>query len=179
MVAPLSTDPDEAQAAALLRRLLQERGFTHQSFAEEVSVSPGRVSQWATNRGGVPPERAAEVARHLQTSPESISVSWRRLRDQFLESQLSRLTGATILRAIQLMHDTNRKLRHPLGSPQSDPELFAEMLRLAILENGEEGNVERSLGKPVGPRSGTVGAARKTKAGDAPRAAPRRHRNTG
>jgi hypothetical protein len=92
MAAPVSNDPKEAAAAALFSELVRASDYTHESLAGEVGVSAGRVSQWATNRGAVPWDKAEKVARLLGTEPELISPSWGELREHFTESLLVRLT---------------------------------------------------------------------------------------
>ena len=99
MAAHVSNDPEESQVAELLKQRIKDCGYTHESFAEVAGVSPSRVSQWVTNRGGVPAERAFVVARHLGLTPEAVSMSWRTLRDQFWISQVGKLdrgTGPTV-----------------------------------------------------------------------------------
>lgn len=102
MAAPLSADPEAAAAAVLFRQLLEASDYTHETFAAQVEVSPGRVSQWATNRGSVPWDKARVVAGLLGTKPALISPGFRRLRDEFLSSHLSRL-DAEIVSASQVV----------------------------------------------------------------------------
>lgn len=163
MAAPVSDDPQKAQAAALLKRLLKERGYTHQSFADEIEVSPGLVSQWATNRGGVPAERAVAVASLLGVAPEEISINWRTLRGQFLASQSLGLDAITIGSAITLAKKAFR-----LGAGEElvierDPEAFAQALRTAIAMRMrlEEADVVRS-GSGDG-QAGAIGRSARTK----------------
>lgn len=137
MAAPVSDDPEKAKIAALLKQLLRERGYTHQSFAEAIGVSPGLVSQWATNRGAVPAERAMEVAALLHVEPDAISPSWKALKSQFLASQPQRLDAAIILAAVRLASGavTGVGLSHFDIETEDDAELFA----LAIEEVMDDG----------------------------------------
>lgn len=96
MAAPISDDNEAMTASALFRRLIEDSEFTHESFAAAVEVSPGRVSQWATNRGSVPWDKARLVAERLNTKPALISPGFRRLRDEFLASHLERLDAEII-----------------------------------------------------------------------------------
>lgn len=132
MAAPVSVDPAEADAAALFKRLIDASDWTHESFAAEVEVSPGRVSQWATNRGPIPAERAIQVASLLGTQPELISPEWRRLLGQFLQSQTARLDGE-MLDAIFMVA---KKFAGLTGAQRLDPKRhagpFADALRLTM-----------------------------------------------
>ncbi len=113
MAAPVSKDPEESAAAALFADLLRQSEWTHQSLAEHLGVSPGRVSQWATNRGAIPADRAIEVAEALSTRPELVSPAWGRLKDQFLASQSAGLDAAMLGVALTSMDRVirNRGLR--------------------------------------------------------------------
>ena len=102
MAAPVSEDSEATSASALFKRLIDESDWTHESFAAAVDVSPGRVSQWATNRGSVPWDKARLVAEKLGTKPALISPGFRRLRDEFLSSHLQRL-DAEIISASQVV----------------------------------------------------------------------------
>lgn len=135
MAAPISDDPEKAKIAALLKQLLRERGYTHQSFAEVIGVSPGLVSQWATNRGAVPAERAMEVATLLHVEPEAISPSWRALKTQFFESQLQRLDFEIMARTVVVL----RKYLQEVGDPPDfveDP-LMLEAAYEVVIEFGQ------------------------------------------
>lgn len=155
MAAPISPDPEKAQTSELLKKLIREKGYTHQSFSEAIGVSPGLVSQWATNRGMVPAERALKVASLLGTEPEIISPSWRELRDQFVASQSVRLDAETIRIAITVAQQSFKLTHGEELVIELDPELFSQALRTAIaLRQTMEGeNVES------GPGNGQVGAA--------------------
>lgn len=177
MAAPVSDDPDKALVAARLKQLLRDRGYTHQSFAAELEVSPGLVSQWATNRGAVPPERALAVGNLLGVPPEEISPTWRVLRDQFLSSQIMGFDAATIARAVELVRDARSKMDLPYAGPDKDPELFAEMLKLAILEPREREGDERRVRAADRQGSGITGSASKeeTRTPERPAAGRRKH----
>lgn len=142
MASPLSKDQEKAQIAALLKSLIREKGYTHQSFAEEIGVSPGLVSQWATNRGTVPAERALTVASLLGTQPELISPSWRLLRNQFIKSQSRRLDSSIILAAVKLASGavTGAGMSHFDIETEEDAELFS----LAIDEVMDDGIIDAS-----------------------------------
>jgi DNA-binding transcriptional regulator YdaS (Cro superfamily) len=104
MPAPLSANPEDAAAAALFSRLLRTGGWTHEKFAAEIGVSAGRVSQWATNRGAIPPERAVAVARLLGSSPALLSPVWGRLRDEWAASQPERQTEENMAQGLELLN---------------------------------------------------------------------------
>lgn len=196
MAAPISDDPEKAKTAALIKQLLRERGYTHQSFAEAIGVSPGLVSQWATNRGAVPAERALEVATLLHVAPEAVSPSWKALKAQFLASQPQRLDAAIILAAVRLASGavTGVGLSHFDIETHGDAELFA----LAIEEVMDDGIVEasdsdvqrfaRKLQSRMEERDGQVGkagshgradrTASKAQAGDATGTSPGRKRKS-
>jgi transcriptional regulator with XRE-family HTH domain len=177
MAAPKSQDPENQVAAELIKRLIDASEWTHQTLGEEMGVSPGRVSQWATNRGAVPVERALELAGNLNTLPELISPTWAKLQRQFLLSQLERLTAATILRTVELTRDALARFGKPYSGPAKDPELFAEMLRLAILETAESSDGERGVWEASGPGGGATGTKGKAKDGHAARSLPSARRN--
>lgn len=109
MAAPVSEDPEELRIADQLKALLRERGYTHDSFAAEAGVSAGRVSQWATNRGGVPPERASRVAQLLGVGPADVSLGWRRLRDEFAASQPAGLDLAKLTSLLETLEAAIQK----------------------------------------------------------------------
>lgn len=161
MVAPISPDPEKAQISELLKKLIREKGYTHQSFSDAIGVSPGLVSQWATNRGMVPAERALKVASLLGTEPEIISPSWRELRDQFVASQPVRLDAETIRIAITVAQQSFKLTHGEELVIELDPELFSQALRTAIaLRQTMEGeNVESGPGNgQVGATGGVAGA---------------------
>lgn len=137
MVAPVSDDPQEAEAAALFSRLVKDSEWTHETLADKVGVSPGRVSQWATNRGAIPAERALAVANALGTEPELISVSWRKLRNEFVQSQLGRLTPAIVAHAVRMVRKATGIVEGKSINVEDDLELFAQSLRLAIAQDIE------------------------------------------
>lgn len=172
MVAPVSKDPAEIVASALFKRLIDQSEWTHETFAAEVEVSPGRVSQWATNRGAIPAERAVIVAQKLGTLPERISPSWRALRDQFLASQFQRLTPETIERAILVAKQALQASGVVRPNVEKDPALFAQSLRAVVAEQlATEGSDDESTrGNGQAGRAG--GLARKAKDGTASAAAP-------
>lgn len=131
----MSDDPEKAQIAALLKNLIRENGYTHQSFAEEIGVSPGLVSQWATNRGMVPAERALTVASLLGTEPEVISPSWKLLRDQFIASQPQRPDFEIMGWAVVVL----RKYLQEVGDPPDfveDP-IMLELAHEVVIEFGQ------------------------------------------
>ena len=80
-------------------------------------------------------------------------------------SQLGRLDPAIILRTVELTRNALAKLKKPYAGPEKDPELFAEMLRLAILEKAESGNGERGVWSAGGSGRGVAGAAGEEKDG--------------
>lgn len=137
MVAPISDDALEAEAAALFSRLIKDSEWTHETLADKVGVSPGRVSQWATNRGAIPAERALAVAQALGTQPELISVSWRNLRNEFVQSQLGRLTPAIVAHAVRMVRKATGIVEGKSINVEDDLELFAQSLRLAIAQDIE------------------------------------------
>jgi len=156
MVAPVSEDPEKALVAARLKQLLRDRGYTHQSFAAELEVSPGLVSQWATNRGTVPPDRAVAVAALLGVLPQEISPTWRLLRDQFEKSQSLQLDASTIRHAITL---AKKAMRLGAGEElviEHDPEVFAQALRAALATREQR---EKEHGIRYGSGDGEVGGA--------------------
>ena len=104
MPAPVSTSPDDAAASALFSKLLKMHGWTHERFAAEIGVSAGRVSQWATNRGAIPPERAVAVAKLLGSSPDLLSPTWGRLRDEWVASQPERQTEENMAQGLELLN---------------------------------------------------------------------------
>ncbi|KRG65190.1 hypothetical protein ABB26_05135 [Stenotrophomonas humi] len=194
MVAPVSPDPEKAQISELLKKLIRERGYTHQSFSDAIGVSPGLVSQWATNRGAVPAERAMKVATLLGTKPEIISPIWRELREQFVASQPLRLDAATITAAVRLASGagTGVGLSHFELETEDDAELFAlaiaEVLDDQIIE-ASDSDVQRFARKlksrkegddgqvgAAGSNGGTDSSAGQAKAGNAKRAAAGRQR---
>lgn len=178
MVAPISDDAEEARIAELVKQLIRDHGYTHDSFANEVGVSAGRVSQWATNRGGVPPERAMVVAKLLKTSPGAISLSWRRLRDEFLPSQWERL-DADMIRAAITLAKKSLKLAH--GDElviERDPALFAQALRTAIAADKRKGG-EGGSGSGDGQIGAIGSASSSSKDGSQAEAKPRRKREAG
>lgn len=137
MAAPISDDPEKAKTAALIKQLLRERGYTHQSFAEAIGVSPGLVSQWATNRGAVPAERALEVATLLHVAPEAVSPSWKALKAQFQASQPQRPDFDIMAGTVVVL----RKYLQEVGDP---PDFVEDPI---MLEAAYEVVIE--FGKPV------------------------------
>lgn len=171
MAASVSKDPAEAEAAALFKRLLDASDWTHETLADKVGVSPGRVSQWATNRGPIPPERAVPTATALGTRPELISVGWRHLRNEFVASHLGRLTEATIARAVIVAKQALAETGVARLNIERDPEIFAQALRAVIADelSGDGGGHESARG--IGSAGSIGGSTGKAKAGAAPRPA--------
>lgn len=182
MAAPISKDPAEAEAADLFKRLIDASDWTHQSFAAETDVSPGRVSQWATNRGPVPWDKAERVAELLGTEPDLISPAWRRLRTYFMQSLLLRLTPEIVAAsegaAKKLAGLSPRQKLDVVTHAEPIAQAIQLTLRkvLAISEGNARGLISRDgadrrfnraagAGKDEGQREAATGEPRKRAAG--------------
>ena len=84
---------------------------------------------------------------------------WGLLPDDGLVSQAQRLEPGIILRAIQLMREATRQVEGRAIDVEADPELFAAMLQLAVLESMEGGDGERDIREAVGQGGRAAGAA--------------------
>lgn len=132
MAAPVSDRPEETRASALFRELLANSDWTHETLAAEVEVSPGRVSQWATNRGSVPWDKARLVAAKLNTKPALISPGFRRLRDEFLASHVERLDASIIDLAIPTARKFAKLSPNQKLSLERDAAAIAEAIGIAL-----------------------------------------------
>lgn len=157
----------QTEEALRLTVAIAKAGATKAQLADALDVTPGLVSQYASGHRPVPWDRAEAIASALGISPAEISLEYRRIQDHFGPSHLARLTASTISRAAQLMRQSTRQV---VGKPidiEADPELFAELLRLVILEQTEAMDGERGVRAAGRPRGGASGAAREAETGDA------------
>lgn len=132
MTAAVSDRPEETRASALFRELLAQSEWTHETLAAEVEVSPGRVSQWATNRGSIPWDKARLVAEKLNTKPALISPGFRRLRDEFLASHVERLDASIIELAIPTARKFAKLSPNQKLSLDRDAEAIAQAIGIAL-----------------------------------------------
>lgn len=132
MTAAVSDRPEETSASALFRELLAQSEWTHETLAAEVEVSPGRVSQWATNRGSIPWDKARLVAAKLNTKPALISPGFRRLRDEFLASHVERLDASIIELAIPTARKFAKLSPNQKLSLDRDAEAIAQAIGIAL-----------------------------------------------
>jgi hypothetical protein len=139
-------------------------GFpSERQFAIKLNKAPNQVNQWLGKGAArlIQSESAREVEEIMCKPRGWLDNDHALLR----ESQVERLSPSIILRTVELTRNALAKLGKPYSGPEKDPELFAEMLRLAVLETAESGNGERRVWETGGPRSGTTGTEGKAEDG--------------
>lgn len=140
---------------------------SERQFAIKLNKSPNQVNQWF-GKG---------AARAIQSdSAREVEATMGKPRGWLDNdhSQLERLDAATISAAIQLMREATKKVEGEAIDVEADPELFAEMLRLAVLGRSEAGDGERGVRKAGGQGGRAVGPASKKEVGETQRSAPGR-----
>lgn len=147
-----------------------KKGFrSERQFAIKLNKSPNQVNQWFGK--GAAREIQSESAREVERIMGKPRGWLDNDHGSLLVSQLERLGPSTILRTVELVRESLKELERPYSGPEEDPELFAEMLRLAILEKGESGDGKRGVWAASGSRSGATGTTSEAEDGDAPRPA--------
>jgi hypothetical protein len=130
---------------------------SQRQFAIHLNKDPKQVNQWwgKGSARGIGPKVARELEEHFQKP-----VGW--LDND--HSQLERLDAAIILKTIQRMRQATKAVEGEAIDVEADPELFAEMLRLSILEPQESAGVERGVWAAGRQSGGTAGTESKKKA---------------
>lgn len=161
---------------AALKAARKAAGLTQAQVAAACGWDP--PSRYANYEQGIR-EPSLEDLRAIAKAVAAGGHTFARIvtgEDVIPASQPPRLTAATISRAVQLMREATEQVEGTPVDVEADPELFAEMLRLAIMEQMEELNGERGVQSAGRPRGGIAGAAREAEAGDAARVAAGKRR---
>lgn len=135
------------------------RGFSSErQFAIKLNKQPNQVNQWfgKGSARSIQSESAREVEGILGKP-----YGW--LDND--HSRSLRPNTAIILRGIQLLREATHKTEGEAIDVEADPELFAEMLKLAIIEATEKEDGERGVRASGGQGGGAVSAASQAKDG--------------
>lgn len=154
-----------------LENLLELRsGFpSERQFAIKLNKSPNQVNQWF-GKG---------AARAIQSdSAREVEVVMSKPRGWLDNdhSHLRRLDGPMIKRTIQRMREATEAVEGEPVDVEGDPDLFAEMLRLSLLDPGERADGNRGVRAAGGSSGRAAGATSKEEAGDPARATAHRKR---
>jgi transcriptional regulator with XRE-family HTH domain len=169
-----------------LRELRLEAGMTQPEFAAIAGTTKQYVGRLEKGFNKDPnPKLIEQWARHFKVRMEWITTgktpkaaaSLAASRHPGPESQLERLDASIILRTIRRMREATKKVEGESVDVEADPELFAEILRLTIIETAESGDGERRIWATSRQSGGTTGATSQEEDGQAEgatRSRPRR-----
>src|SRR5690606_28586070 len=150
---------------AALKAARKAAGLTQAQVAAQCGWDP--PSRYANYEQGIR-EPTLEDLRAIAKAVAAGGHSFARIvtgEDVVPASQPPRLTAATISRAVQLMREATEQVEGTPVDVEADPELFGEMLRLAIMEQTEGVDGERGV-RPAGrSRGGAAGAAGEAETG--------------
>lgn len=174
---PRPPNPTTPEAEILTAAFAAMHQGAKAELAALLDVTPGAVSQYASGNRPVPWDKAPQVAEFTGTKAGDISSSYREAYRHFSAlfgaSNALRLDPAIICKTIQRMREATKTLEGVPVDVESDPVLFAEMLRLTMLETMEkgEGYGQRRVREAGGQGGGAFGPTRATEAGNKTNAA--------
>lgn len=151
---PRPANPKTPEGAAITTAITA-CGVTQAYLADQMDVTPGFISQFASGHRPIPWDKAELLAALLNTAPEQISVEYARLKEHFATSQAQRLDEAIVRTAIGIAKKATGLATGEKLVIDDAPEIFAQALRVAMASDKRKtGGVDGS-----GSGDGQAGAA--------------------